>query len=258
MKRKPRRRSMQMKLNVLVIGNILAVAVGLMAISYYIFCQRVDDNYNISLERAADACANNIDGEELEFFWKAIDSDAFREVYELAVKANDEEIIKEWLQSKPGWFAVYYAEEESAERDELEIGEDAQAEDLSWSLLDDYQQLLYALQAIIDYFDVDSAYYQIDVDGVTYNIADPNETLFYVGTAEAPIEEFADYEDNAEVPPTVYYSGSGWLLTVIKPVINLETGKPVCIAGVELNMTEIVNERYVFLRQSLVFVALLL
>ena len=258
MKRKPRRRTMQMKLNVLVIGNILAVAVGLMAISYYIFCQRVDDNYNTSLERAADACANNVDIEELDFFWNEIDSDSFREVYELAVKADDEEIIKEWMQSKPGWLSALFEEGKSQEEDESELGTDTETEAENWSLLNDYEQILYALQAIQDYFDVDSAYYQIDVDGVTYNIADPNETLFYVGTAEAPIEEFADYEDNAEVPPTVYSAGAGWLLTVIKPVINPETGEAIAIAGVELNMTEIVNERYVFLRQSLVFVALLL
>ena len=183
MKRQPRRRTMQMKLNVLVIGNILAVAVGLMAISYYIFCQRVDDNYNTSLERAADACANNVEVEELEFFWKAIDSDDFREIHELAVKANDEEIIKAWMRSKPGW----YSEAESKGEDESEPGEDAQADVDRWSLLNDYEQILYALQAIQDYFDVDSAYYQIDVNGIAYNIADPHEKLFYVGTAEAPI-----------------------------------------------------------------------
>lgn len=254
MKRQPRRRTMQLKLNALVIGNILAVAVGLMAISYYIFCQRVDDNYNTSLERAADACANNIEVEELEFFWKAIDSDDFREIHELAVKANDEEIIKEWMRSKPGW----YSEAESKGEDESEPGEDAQADVDRWSLLNDYEQILYALQAIQDYFDVDSAYYQIDVNGIAYNIADPKETIFYVGTAETPIEEFSDYEDNAAIPPTVYYSEFGWLLTVIKPVVNPETGETVGIAGVDLNMTEIVNERYMFLRQSLVFVALLL
>ena len=62
MKRKPRRRTMQMKLNVLVIGNILAVAVGLMAISYYIFCQRVDDNYNTSLEGGEVAGAGHVLG----------------------------------------------------------------------------------------------------------------------------------------------------------------------------------------------------
>ena len=209
MKRQPRRRTMQLKLNALVIGNILAVAVGLMAISYYIFCQRVDDNYNASLERAAEACANNVEVEELEFFWNAIDTDDFREIHELAVKANDEEIIKEWMRSKPGW----YSEAESKGEDESEPGEDAQADVDRWSLLNDYEQILYALQAIQDYFDVDSAYYQIDVNGIAYNIADPKETIFYVGTAETPIEEFSDYEDNAAIPPTVYYSEFGWLLT---------------------------------------------
>ena len=257
-RQQPPRRTMQMKLNVLVIGNILAVAVGLMAISYYIFCQRVDDNYNASLERAAEACANNVEVEELEFFWKAIDSDDFREIHELAVKANDEEIIKEWMRSKPGWLDVYYTEEESKGEDESEPGEDAQADVDRWSLLNDYEQILYALQAIQEYFDVDSAYYQIDVNGIAYNIADPHEKLFFVGTAEAPIEEFSDYEDNSEIPPTVYYSEFGWLLTVIKPVVNPDTGATVGIAGVDLNMTEIVRERYMFLRQSLVFVALLL
>ena len=257
-KRQPRRRTMQMKLNVLVIGNILAVAVGLMAISYYIFCQRVDDNYNASLERAAEACANNVEVEELEFFWKAIDSDDFREIHELAVKANDEEIIREWMRSRPGWLDVYYTEEESKGEDESEPGEDAQADVDRWSLLNDYEQILYALQAIQEYFDVDSAYYQIDVNGIAYNIADPDETLFYVGTAEAPIEEFTDYEDNAAIPPTVYYSEFGWLLTAIKPIIYSETGEAIAIAGVDLNMTGVVNERYMFLRQSLVFVAMLL
>ena len=45
MKRKPRRRSIQLKLNALVIGSILAVALGLTLISYYVFCQRVDNEY---------------------------------------------------------------------------------------------------------------------------------------------------------------------------------------------------------------------
>ena len=247
-----------MKLNVLVIGNILAVALGLMAISYYIFCQRVDDKYNASLERAAEACANNIDAEELEFFWKAIDTDEFREVHERAVKAGDEQIIRDWLQSKPGWYSIYAEEGDFPEREEFESGEDIQVDEETWNLMNDYQQILDALQAIEDYLEVDSAYYQIDIDGVAYNIADPKETLFYIGTAEAPIEEFSGYEDNSAIPPTVYYSEFGWLLTVIKPIINPETGEAVGIAGVDLNMTDIVNERYVFLRQSLLFVAILL
>ena len=53
MKRKPRRCSIQLKLNALVIGSILAVALGLTLISYYVFCQRVDNEYYSSLERAS-------------------------------------------------------------------------------------------------------------------------------------------------------------------------------------------------------------
>ena len=257
-KRQPRRRSMQMKLNILVIGNILAVAVGLMAISYYIFCQRVDDNYYASLARAAEACSNNIDAEELNYFWETVNTDTFREVHDRAVEENDEQIIKDWLQNRPGWYSIYFEEGEFPEGEETESEDDSQVDEENWSLMDDYQQLLYGLEAIKDYFSVDSAYYQIDVDGIAYNIADPDEKLFYIGTAEAPIEEFSDYEDNSAIPPTVYYSEFGWLLTAIEPITDLETGEPVGIAGVDLNMTEIVRERYAFLRQSLVFVAMLL
>ncbi|MBR3584390.1 MAG: hypothetical protein IKO00_00025, partial [Oscillospiraceae bacterium] len=263
-RRQPPRRTMQMKLNVLVIGNILAVAVGLMAISYYIFCQRVDDNYYASLARAAEACSNNIDAEELNYFWETVNTNTFREVHDRAVEENDEQIIKDWLQSRPGGDSIYFEEEAVPEGEEFPEGEETESEDdsevdeESWSLMDDYQQLLYGLEAIKDYFSVDSAYYQIDVDGIAYNIADPDEKLFYIGTAEAPIEEFSDYEDNSAIPPTVYYSEFGWLLTAIEPITDLETGEAVGIAGVDLNMTEIVRERYAFLRQSLVFVAMLL
>ena len=112
MKRQPRRRSMQLKLNALVIGNILAVALGLMAISYYVFCQRVDDKNYSSLDRAAVACANNIAPEVIKFFWDSVNTDEFREVRDRAEKADNEQIIKDWLESKPGWDYTYYYEEQ--------------------------------------------------------------------------------------------------------------------------------------------------
>ena len=257
-KRQPRRRTMQLKLNVLVIGNILAVAVGLMLISYYIFCQQEDDKYNASLERAAEACANNVDAEELAFFWKAIDTDAFREVHERAVKDNDEQIVIDWMQSRPGCYSSYYSEGESPEREEFQIGEEQRVDAQSWSLMNDYEMIQDELQAIVDYFDVDSAYYQIDVGDETYNIADPKEGLLYVGTKETPIEEFAEYQGNLAVPPLVYHSEFGWLLTVMKPIINPESGETVGIAGADIDMTEIIKDRYDFLRESLIFVSALL
>ena len=259
MKRQPRRRSMQLKLNALVIGNILAVALGLMAISYYVFCQRVDDKNYSSIDRAAVACANNIAPEVIKFFWDSVNTDEFREVRDRAEKADDEQIIQDWLESKPGWdYTYYYEEQDFQDGDEFQSDEETAAYDEGWTLMYDYQQLQYSLMAIEEYFDVDSAYYQVDVDGVAYNIADPREPLFYIGTAEEPIEEFSGYPDNSEIPPVIYHSEFGWLCSVIKPILDSETGEAIAIAGVDVNMTDILGERYMFLRQSLIFVSVLL
>ena len=251
MKRQPRRRPVQLKLNILLIGSILAVALGLTAISYHVFCRRVDDGYRSQLERAAVAGANNIDPNLLMHFWREVDTDAFRAVRDRAAQAGDEGIIREWMMSRPGYYFAYYPEEELA-------GDDMEAGDAPWNLLDDWQQLSDALTAIVQFFGVDSAYYQIDVDGVPYNIADPKEPRTLIGTAEKPIAEFAAYPDNAAIPPTVYHSEFGWLCTMMTPVTDPVTGEPVAAAGVDIVMTEIVRARGDFLRQSLLFVVLLL
>ena len=266
MKRKPRRISIQLKLNALVISSILAVALGLTLISYYVFCQRVDNEYYSSLERASKACASNFAPEEMMYFWQSINTEEYRKLREQATKVGDEKIIEEWMLSKPGYFSDDGFVSEVAE--ELEDTVQNQEEDQTdgqtagnekgWNLLDDYQQMQYSLTAIKQYFNVDCAYYQIDVDGVTYNIADSNENLLYVGTVETPIEEFSSYADNADVPPTVHQSVYGWLCTAMKSIPDPETGAAIACAGVDIDMTEIVRVRYMFLRQSFLFVAILL
>ena len=66
-----------MKRNALVISGILLVALGLMGISYYTFCRRVDERYEAALKKAADACANNVDADELRYFWNAVHTEEF-------------------------------------------------------------------------------------------------------------------------------------------------------------------------------------
>ena len=255
MKRQPRRLTMQLKLNALVIVSIVTVALGLMTISYYFFCQRVDDEYYSSLIRAAEACSNNIVPEYLMHMWESINTEEFRTLREHAEEVGDEQIIKDWMKGKPGWL---FSEETSQDQEENDTDEKSAGEGEYWSLLDEYEIMQYSLQTIEDYFDVDCAYYQIDVNGVTYNIADSNEKLFYVGTVETPIDEFSSYPDNTDIPPTVYHSEYGWLCTAVRAVRDLETGEPVASAGVDIDMTEIVKVRNLFLRQSLLFVSILL
>ena len=249
MKRTPRRRTMQTKLNALVIGNILAVAIGLILISYYTFCKRVDSKYYDQIQHAAIACATNVDPGQVEYFWSEINTDEFREIRSRSVAADDEQLIRKWLQSRPGYYTVFDVEDEAdGEEDDNDF----------WSLLSDYEDMLSGLNAVKAFLDIDAAYYQYSSGSNTYNIADPDENLFYIGTREEPIKEFEQYEGNVGVPPVVYRSSFGWLYTAIEPITKPETGEAVGTAGVDINMTDIVQERYMFLRQSLVFVAVFL
>ena len=254
-KRPQRRRSLQLKLNALVIGSILLVAIGLTAISYYVFCQRADDRNNITIQHAVEACANSIYPEMLSYFWSYIDTEEFREVHERAVAADDESMIAEWLSSKPSW---YLLEGDAAEILEKDAKDEEEDERESWTLYDDFMEFEAALMAIKEYFDVDAAYYQYCKDLTVYNIADIDESLLYIGTIEAPIPEFEEYPGNVAVPPIVYRSDFGWLLTAMEPVVDWETMEITGIAGVDLNMTDIIGERYSFLQQSLAFVLVLL
>ena len=253
--KQPRRVSMQVKLSALVICSMLLVAAGLTAISYYIFCQRVDDKYNRTVQRAAEACANNVTGDMLMYFWDKVNTDEFREVQKRAKDINDETPIGDWMRSQQSFFLQ--PEAVSTENDPV-FDDEHDTQNEAWTLLDDYEDILSGLLGIKEYFDVDAAYYQYGEGSVTYNIADPDESMFYIGTIEQPVAEFEEYEGNVAVPPIVYRSAFGWLLTAIEPVIDWDTKKPAAVAGVDINMTDVIGERYSFLRQSLVFMAILL
>lgn len=253
--KQPHRVSMQVKLSALVICSMLLVAAGLTAISYYIFCQRVDDKYNRTVRRAAEACANNVSADVLMYFWDKVNTDEFREVQKRAKDINDETPIGDWMRSQQSFFLQ--PEAVSTENDPV-FDDEHDTQNEAWTLLDDYEDILSGLLGIKEYFDVDAAYYQYGEGSVTYNIADPDESMFYIGTIEQPVAEFEEYEGNVAVPPIVYRSAFGWLLTAIEPVIDWETKNPVAVAGVDINMTDVIGERYSFLRQSLVFMAILL
>ena len=247
-KRPPRRRSIQLKLNAMVICSILAVALGLMAISYYVFCQRVDTKYDAALTHAAEACANNMDGRFISFFWSQINTEEFRTLRDKAAAAGDEQPIADWLRSRRGYLSQLAADD----------GDSTEFDGPDWSLMRDYEDILSLLLEIKDYFETDNAYFQYDDGETTYNIADVDENLFYIGTVEKPIPEFADYHGNVAIPPIDYRSEYGWLRTAMAPVMNFTTGEAVAIAGVDINMTDVMHERYSFLTQSLLFVAILL
>ena len=123
-----------------------------------------------------------------------------------AEEKNDPSVLMSWMQSMPSYFA---------EADMI-------------SLYDEYMSLCGELSGFRDTFGLSAVYVQYDLNGVTYNVADPDENLFYPGTTEAPTKEFANDKDNAPIPAKVYRNSFGWLCTACEPFSGLwsETGEP--------------------------------
>ena len=80
MKSKHRGLSLGAKLQLLIIAVILVVAAGLVGISYYVFCRRVDNDYFTRTKRAAVSGTYSFDLEDLTEYRDLILSEEYQEL----------------------------------------------------------------------------------------------------------------------------------------------------------------------------------
>ena len=97
-------------------------------------------------------------------------------------------------------------------------------------------------------------------DGVTYNLIDPDESLRNIGTIEPPIEEFAKYKGNERIPATIYQFNGEWLCTACEKIDAFVGDKLESVAqvGVDIDMNDVVAERYSFIFNSALFIIVLI
>ena len=95
-----RRISLRTRLNIMIVAVILAVSAGLVITGYRAHCNKVDEFYFERCEEAAVTASKN-GGYMIADIWDAVSTDGFRQVRERAVAQNAEEIIREWMRSRP-------------------------------------------------------------------------------------------------------------------------------------------------------------
>ena len=254
--RKQRRIGLRTKLNTLLIACILLISLGLLLITYRVYCEKVDSFYFDQAQRAASVAAEDyVSSTYMAYLREMVDTDEYRQVREKAVAANDEEIIRDWLLSKPSYDENYFQNNPDQLPEDAEV--DFAAEDLT--LLSDYQYLASLLERIRPFFDINSVYLQFVRDDVTYNLVDPDESLLVLGSPEEKVAAFDKYKGNVRIPPTVYQYEKNWLCTACEPVINLEdeSRTAIGVVGVDIDMNDVVRERHWFLINSALFIALL-
>ena len=244
------------KLDIIITACILVVSVGLLLITYRVYCRKVDSFYYDQAQRAVSAAAVDYTSfQYVEHLWDMINTDEFRAVRERAVAANDEQIIRDWmLQVRSADYDVLHDVDEAA-LDEEEKAYISKAE----SLLGDYEFIATVLKRIKDLFDITSVYIQYDDGGVTYTLVDPDESLLVVGEVEEPIAALSQYVGNVHIPPTVCQYRGDWLCVACEPIVNTWAGEnhPIGIAGVDIDMNNVVRERHWFLINSAMLITVL-
>ena len=235
---KKRRISLVTKTSLLLCSVILLVSLGLVAISYTVHARQIDEIYQTEVNQAARAALGAINTDAARYVRDTVLSEAFQTIRADAEKKGYERIIQEWMSGQPS-----------------SMGKDVSVTD--YSLYDEYKALCSELDEVRNTFGLAYVYIQYDLDGVTYHIADPSESLLSLGTAEAPIEEFRHYGDNASIPATVYRNDAGWLCTACEPFRALwdDSGEAAGYVGADMDMNHVMKQRHVFLVNSALFVA---
>ena len=249
--KKQKRVSLSLKMNLLIIFIILLVSVGLVGISYHVHSQKIASFYYAQAEHAAQAAKDMIIHEFVEHLKEEITSEEFQKIRAEALAANDEEIIRNWMLSRPSCLDT--RQSETFVTDIIMYG--GNAEDIS--LYSEYESLIGNLEDTISLFDINYAYIGVFSEDRLIIIADPSEPLFSIGTPAQEQDDFKQYYDDKFVPSTIYYMKEyGWLCSSYIVLDEINEGQKLGFVGVDIEMDDIVRSQQKFLVNSAVYVIL--
>ena len=217
--------SLTVKLNGLILIIVLVLSVGLAAFAYEVNKTRVDSYYKQTTSRSASAVAAFVDGDRTEALLNAIKTEEFRELRDMALAADDDSLITNWLKEK--------------------------------DLYNTYLDLDKMLGTYRERLNAEYVYLQSLERNVSINIVDPDEDIFYVGSLEVTPEEYTKFQSNQHIDPIVSTTEYGWLCSAYEPVVNSE-GRNVAMVGVDINMDDVMKERQQFLATMMLFAVALM
>ena len=255
--RSKKRVTLSLKLNLLIVSIILLITGGLVFFSYRVYSKKISELFIEQSVTAAEAAKEELIPDLVRHFWNEINTDEFRNARENALKENDEKLIADWMHSRPSGMVIGRISNIQVDIDTVEDVVDQTRRQDNLDLYFDYEMMNHALEECQRLFNISDVYIQHDENGVTYNLIDPAESLFYIGSVEEQIDVFADYNDNDFFPPTIYHSEFGWLLTTLLPLENTSDGEIPGYVGVDTDMNYVVNEQRLFLMNSAIYVLVL-
>ena len=217
--------SLTAKLNALLLAIIVILAGGLAAIAYHVNSQRVDQYFKQTTAQDASAVAVFMDGDYLQTLLDAVQTEEFSQLRASALEAEDEQIVRDWLEQK--------------------------------GLYERFSQTMETLRIYQEKLNVRFIYIQSVQGNASVNLCDPDEDLLYLGSMEISADEFDSYQSNVRIEPTVSTTEFGWLCSAYEPIVASD-GHAAALLGVDIDMNNVMKERRQFLVSMLLFSGVLM
>ena len=221
-----RRQSVSHRVNGLLLFLVLAIAGGLIAISYWANTSQVDEFYRVETVETAATVSSLLNGDRIGALRDFLSTPEYQEIRNRAEEAEDEQMIEDCL-AENGWL------------------EEVQSLRKTMSGLRDLQDAKYIYMLHMPADRHESMY-----------VLDPDEPLWIMGLVQADAEGFERKTDNERIEPTVSRTDFGWLSSGYEPVLN-SAGEAVACVGVDIDMTKVMSDRNAFLIRLLTYAIIL-
>lgn len=215
MKKKTRRFSIKLKINIFVILTVIAVAFGTASIAYFVSTDQIDSYYKQAASDNARNFAAMIDGDYISELRKEVESDEFQAIRDEAEQTQNDQLIEDRLKEKGLWDKY------------------SQIRSMITSYLDNMKGIKYLYVVAHGDKDATEDMYLIDDESVELS-----ETGYY----EQREEELLGLDITSLEEPTISNGDWGWLCSDFKPVYDSK-GECVCIVGCDYDMNDVMNER---------------
>ena len=220
-----RKHSVSLRINLLILVLGIVITSGLVTAAYLTNSQQVDEFYMTRTSQTASTIAANLDPDMISRLLDTILTDEYQATRKEAEAAQDNSRIEKYL---------------------LEHGMLEEVWKLRQTLVS-YRELQGAKYAYLTSIMDDSGIY----------LCDPDEPLTSLGMIGKNAAEFGSYTSNVHIDPTVSHTDFGWLCSAYDPVIDSK-GNAVCLVGVDIDMTDVMNARQRFLFSLISFSAVVL
>ena len=217
-----KRNSVSVRINLLILLLVIVIAGGLVTAAYVNNSRQVDRFYMSRTSQTSATIASLLDGGKAARILEILLTDEYQGIRAEAEKSGDAAGIERYLREK--------------------------------GVMDDITELERRLDSMRDLQGAKYVYLiSVMADsGITF--CDPDEPMTSLGMITKNAGEFGGIVSNKHIDPTVSRTDFGWLCSAYEPVTD-SGGNAVCLVGVDIDMTDVMDARNIFLWYLLIFSA---